>query len=116
MIDLNYVALVLQQAQQALEAADAGIRTHVPQKYSRRILGANHLGHMAEIVNRCRQEVVNEVLGLNTGEPPAVIEGFPVGGMEPESPAEPSDDPPEGAHVEHCGTVTLDELDRIFDA
>jgi hypothetical protein len=26
-----------------------------------------------------------------------------------------ADDPPEGAEVEHCGTVTLEELDRLFE-
>lgn len=27
---------------------------------------------------------------------------------------EPTDDPPAGAEVEHCGTVTLEELDELF--
>lgn len=33
---------------------------------------------------------------------------------DPFADAEPSDDPPEGAEVEHCGTVTLEELDALF--
>ena len=57
MVDLNYVALVLQQAQQTLEAADAGLRKHVPERYRRMILGANHYAEVAGIVDRCRQYV-----------------------------------------------------------
>lgn len=57
-LDLHYVAMVLQQAQQTLEAMDASLRAHVPERYRRMVMGANCLGEVAGIVDRCRGDVL----------------------------------------------------------